>query len=100
MKTQMLDTSLKAYDNLRPALNRKEQNVMALFTDPHIELSNQEIAARLEWSINRVTGRVKSLRDKGYLMDRRKRVDAITGSMVHAWGLENRILPAQMKFFE
>ena len=44
-----------------------------------------EIAEILGWSINRITGRVFELREKGFLKEESKRFCSITGSLAISW---------------
>lgn len=58
-------TSKEAYQKLKK-LGDKQQQVLDALGDLGIA-SNQDIAEALGWSINRVTGRMKELRDYGYV---------------------------------
>lgn len=49
------------------------------------DVTNMEIARVLGWSINRVTPRVKELREKGLVEEGRRRACQVTGRTVQAW---------------
>ena len=57
-------TSREAYYKVK--LGKNQQIVLDTLGDLGIA-SNQDIADKLGWSINRVTGRMKELRDDGYV---------------------------------
>lgn len=81
----MQDTSLKAFFNeVAPTLGARQIKVLECFEQGD-ELTNSEIAARLDWSINRVTPRVFELRKQGLLSEATKRTCRITGRTVIAW---------------
>ena len=52
---------------------------------PEIDITNQEIADRLGWPVNRVTGRTYELRELGLVIPSRRRVCRSTGSIAQAW---------------
>lgn len=85
--TQMLDTSLSAYESIIDKLNEKQQKVLAILKADWTKnaLCNYEIADWLDWPINCVTGRIKELRDKGLVVDDGKRPGPPTGRSVHYW---------------
>jgi len=88
MKTHVQDTSLAAYrKEVRPTLGRRQEAVYRLLSADG-PLSNMEIAQRLGWSINRVTGRVFELRKSGRIEFRQKRTCRSTGRMVRVWGIK------------
>ena len=84
-KTLVRDTSLAAYDSIKPTLEPREKAVLALF-GPGVELCNRQIGLLLHWPINCVTGRTHRLRK----MKPPKLVDAgvkkgAEGRSVHFW---------------
>lgn len=89
MKTDMQETSLQAYHSLTPSqLAHSQRMVYTLVkaaTDSGMDMTNMEIARALGWSVNRVTPRVKELRDDGFLFLWRKRRCAVTGRRAMAW---------------
>ena len=97
-KTQMQKTSLEAYfGEVVPNLNQKQKEVMDIFYgDMTMTFTNWEVADELEWSINRVTGRVYELRGKGknnklrynpLLIESKVRMCRVTGRNAKAWQL-------------
>jgi DNA-binding MarR family transcriptional regulator len=83
--TQMQDTSLEAYRTVN--LSKRESEVLDIFYEnPGVkDWSNAEIAMKLKWAINRVTGRVHDLREKGVLEYTRTRPCEVTGYDIMAW---------------
>lgn len=73
------DTSRAAYDSLRdtPRLQQREREVMLCVHDRFrgTTFTRKELAAALGWPINCVTGRVITLREKGYLEELTERRD-------------------------
>lgn len=85
------NTSIKAYLNeIAPTLGSRQVLVLEVFErNPGRDLTNSEIARALDWSINRVTGRVKELREMQLLEESRKRRCGVTGRPVHAWRMKD-----------
>lgn len=75
MKRFMRDTSLEAYQRLADSKNlqRMERMIMCAFIELGGRATNLEIAAHLGLSINRITGRTRSLFVKGKI-DKDKRI--------------------------
>lgn len=63
----MTDTSLMAYEEIKPKLQNKEKAVMRVYLILNIPLTDLEVATYLGWPINCVTGRRNSLVAKGEL---------------------------------
>lgn len=84
------ETSRAAYDALRdsPKLQQREREVMtAVYAHFYGQtFTRKELAARMGWPINCLTGRILTLRDKGYLEELTERRDG---------GYLLRIKPAQ-----
>ena len=65
------DTRDEAYRELvadRKKLTEKQAQVLAII-ESYEPISNEQISVLLDWSINRVTGRCKELRDLGLVED-------------------------------
>lgn len=83
------DTSHTAFINeVQPTISARQIRVLEVFENGG-NFTNSELAARMQWSINRITGRVKELRDKGILEDAGKRECNETHREVHAWRLKS-----------
>ena len=67
--SQMLDTSLEAYESIKKSLGNRQKKVLELFEKQPVPLCNALISNLLYWPINCVTGRVKELREIGLLVD-------------------------------
>jgi len=87
----MVNTSIKSYLNeIAPTLGARQIYVLEVFEqNPERDFTNSELAQALDWSINRVTGRVKELRAMYILEESRRRVCKITGREVHAWRMKD-----------
>jgi DNA-binding CsgD family transcriptional regulator len=90
----MQPTSLGAYEDLKPKLQNRERDVLQVFLqDPERDLTNMEVAEILGWSINRVTGRVKNLRERLILIEGPHRKCTVTGNTAIAWRLSLSFQP-------
>jgi Mn-dependent DtxR family transcriptional regulator len=77
-------TSLEAFKVLEPELG----NLQKIIYDAIIEypgMSNHDLSRFLHWEINRVTPRVKELRDMGLVICCGERMDRITGRNAKTW---------------
>jgi len=91
-RNMIQDTSLTAYAEIHPALGAMHVAVVDVFkASPGRDFSNSELAAKLTWTINRVTPRVNELRKMGILEESVKRPCRVTGRMVHSWQLTGRV---------
>ena len=84
----MRDTSLAAYEDLRPRLQQREQPIFDLLCLYPEGLTNSEIANKLDVPVNEVTGRTNSLVRKKRLLDGGTRVNKRTGKHNHFWIVE------------
>lgn len=79
-------TSLEAYREIQPYLGNAQRQVMDIMSMFRLTgMTNMEIAKQLGWSINRVTPRVKELRDKGLVKEIGKRCCTVTGRKAIVW---------------
>jgi transcription initiation factor IIE alpha subunit len=85
MKTKMRDTSLDAYNSIRRDLQKKEKLVLGALIALKGRATNREIAAYLQWEINRITGRTFSLHEKGIINAGKKVVDPETQRPAIQW---------------
>ena len=85
--THVANTSIHAWMNeVAPTLGARQIAVAELFEQhPERDFTNSEIATALEWSINRITPRVKELREFGILTLSTRRACRVTGRLVQAW---------------
>lgn len=77
-------TSLESYEVLQPELGELQEKVYNVIIS-HPGMSNHDIARYLGWEINRVTPRVKELRDKGITIHSHTKIDYITKRKVMCW---------------
>ena len=81
------DTSLNPYLlEVEPTLGDRHKKVLQAFKERG-ELTNSELAAHLDWSINRVTPRVFELRKKGLISRSSMRPCKVTGRSATVWSL-------------
>jgi DNA-binding MarR family transcriptional regulator len=76
------ETSLEAFGKVK--IGQAQQSVLTVIK-MFDGRTNAELGKYLDWPINRITPRVKELREKGLVVDAGVRVCLITGSMSHAW---------------
>tara|TARA_R110002124_G_scaffold122819_3_gene281388 strand:+ start:1121 stop:1372 length:252 start_codon:yes stop_codon:yes gene_type:complete len=83
----MNNASLDSYKDLKDKLSLRQiqvlQELKALKTG-----TNRMIAKSLGWDINRVTGRVTELRDKGLIVYAKSHFDTETNRTVNLWKLK------------
>ena len=85
MKTHVADTSLAAYENIKPDLNARQGYVYNGLRYSATDMTNNELAHKLDMPINEVTPRVFELREKGYVRTTGKRPCRVTGKTCYAW---------------
>lgn len=88
MKTEMQQTSLESYIKLRDSkkLGINQKIVLLMFDQVNGQyLSNMDLAIMLGWSINRVTPRVKELRDMDCIVHAGFKTQLQTGRRVMLW---------------
>ena len=89
MERMSQQTSLIAYHTkVLPCLAASQAVIYDLLRDATakgFDMSNMEIAAALDWSINRVTPRVKELREDGRVVLCGRRRCGVTGNWVMTW---------------
>ena len=88
VRTNVRDTSLEAYEDIRPKPRNNQTIVYSLLAQKG-PLTDREIAVTLGWEINCVTGRRNELVQTGGIVDRGKRECTITRRKVHTWGLRS-----------
>lgn len=76
------ETSREAFKKLRD-LGEKQQQVHGTLGELGVA-SNQDVANKLGWPINRVTGRMKELRDYGFVVVHGLKVNEF-GNSVKTW---------------
>ena len=83
-KTQV--DALKAITNLTGKRKQVYDEIKRFTKDPRYKgLTNREIADRLGWEINRVTGRVTELCDRGMVITVDTRLNASTNKQHIVW---------------
>lgn len=91
--TTVRDTSLHAYrTEIEPTLPDREKAVYDVLKAADENLTNNEVAARLNWTINRVTGRTNNLVKRGWVESDGKRPCRCTGRTCYAWKIVRNTL--------
>ncbi len=87
MKTNMNTKSLESYDQLKEGttLTKRQLQVLVCLKNELGQGTNRMIAKSLGWDINRVTGRVTELRDKGLVTHAGDYYDQETERTVNLW---------------
>ena len=87
MKTNMNTKSLESYDQLKDGttLTKRQLQVLVCLKNELGQGTNRMIAKSLGWDINRVTGRVTELRDKGLVTHAGDYYDQETERTVNLW---------------
>lgn len=80
----MQDTSLMAFDGVRPVAESKRKIVYATLATMGPS-TNAEIAQKLVWTINCVTPRIFELRKEGWVIDDGQRECTVTKHTAHVW---------------
>ena len=96
----MRDTSLEAFDEIRPFLGKMQYNVLVFMAQIDRPVCNIEIASGMGRPINTITPRVKELRDKLFVREYKKQTGP-NGRTVWYWQLEPELpSPASLYFGE
>ena len=77
-------TSVEAYKSILPELGLMQQTVYDAIIE-HPGMSNHDISRYLHIEINKITPRVKELRDYGLVSFSHYKKDAITNRRVMCW---------------
>ena len=79
--------SLESYDQLKEGttLTKRQLQVLVCLKNELGQATNRMIAKSLGWDINRVTGRVTELRDKGLVTHAGDYYDQETERTVNLW---------------
>ena len=79
--------SLESYDQLKEGttLTKRQLQVLVCLKNELGQATNRMIAKSLGWDINRVTGRVTELRDKGLVLHAGDYYDQETERTVNLW---------------
>jgi hypothetical protein len=86
------DTSLHAYALASQHLGKKQKEVLdALRFFP--DATNAEIAAHMNWPVNRITPRMGELRKQALVLEAGRRTCKVTGGTAHAWRAKHPVLP-------
>ena len=86
--TQIVDTSLMAYQKILPKLGQKQTvvyNALLHASRCGFDLTDKELSRVLGWEINCVTPRRGELEKLGLIVASCKRRCGVTGEMVYAW---------------
>jgi len=82
---------LDAYTRILPHITRMHAKVIKAARNAEnidMDWTNRELAVFLNWDINRVTPRVKELRDMGIIIKSQRRRCGVTKNPAFAWRLK------------
>ncbi len=82
------DTSLDAYQSIRPQLGARQQAVYDAIRTLGCP-TNTELSRYLRLPINQITPRTNELREKGFVTECEKRTCGVTGRTVWSWRVKN-----------
>ena len=77
-------TQVDSFNELQTEINDRQKSVYSVLT-VHGNCTNREIAKYLQWDINRVTGRVTELVNKGMVNAHGTKFDHETNRTVTVW---------------
>ena len=79
--------SIESYKELHKnnEISKRQLEVLTCLKNDLLLATNRMIAKKLNWDINRVTGRVTELRDKGFLVYGGDYYDSATNRTVNLW---------------
>ena len=76
--------SREAYEEAKKNLGDKQAKVLRVLMKAHSPMTNAEVAYKLDWPINRVTPRMKELRDRQLVVGHGRRHCTVSNSNVRA----------------
>jgi len=85
---EVQETSLEAFKSILPHINKNQAKILKAARDIEkiqMDWTNRELAMWLGWDINRVTPRVKELREKRMITENQRRQCAVTKNSAIAW---------------
>jgi predicted transcriptional regulator len=85
------DTTIQAYESIRAHLNEKQRKVRHVL-QKFGPMDNEAIARALEWEINRVTPRIKEMRELGEVIEAGYTTTR-SGRKAHLWKLKEEPTP-------
>ena len=84
MKNNMNQKSLDAWKDIKDNISKRQLEVLEAIMDLGTA-TNRMIAKHLDWEINRVTGRVNELTNKGFVKVAGDYLDPETNKTVNMW---------------
>jgi predicted transcriptional regulator len=85
MKTNVQQTSLLAYFDVKKVLGKKQMTLYQSMIENVFPITNGELSKKLNWPINTVTPRMKELRDMGIVRSYGFRPCRTTGRVCNMW---------------
>jgi len=83
MNIKSIESYKKLYDE--GVISKRQAQVLKVLTVDLKQATNRMIAKHLDWDINRVTGRVSELREKGLVEHAGDFYDSATERTVNLW---------------
>lgn len=82
----MLETQKDAWEAKQMTIGESQQEVLRVIKSSPIGVTAQEVAEKLQWPINRISGRITELYQKGLIEHHgRKRKNPNSGKACHVW---------------
>lgn len=82
------ETSRLAYfEEVKPTIGNRHKEVITALSGA-TDMTNSELAEKLDWGINRVTPRIWELREKGIVIESQKRPCRVTSRTALAWKIK------------
>lgn len=81
------EKSIASYHQLLEdgTISKRQSEVLRVLKEELGQATNRMIAKHLDWDINRVTGRISELREKGLVIPSGSFYDAVTNRTVNMW---------------
>jgi DNA-binding MarR family transcriptional regulator len=83
MNSKSIESYKKLYDE--GVISKRQAQVLKVLSTDLKQATNRMIAKHLDWDINRVTGRVSELREKGLVEHAGDFYDSATERTVNLW---------------
>ncbi len=81
------EKSIASYQQLleEGTISKRQSQVLHALKEELGKATNRQLAKHLDWDINRVTGRISELRDKGLVIPSGSYFDVATNRTVNMW---------------
>lgn len=98
LKTRMQDTSIESFYRLQHQLNRRERQLLEALQAIQ-PASDRDLAYKLDWEPNQVTGRRNALVEKKLVFEHHRAISPITKKRVIYWFTKKELSAAEANAF-